>query len=207
MGAVTDGLPDHLFESPRRYPRAQPVPRSGVKRGGEPLSAAAPMGSRGAPAAAVAVAVSAGKPSVFTAGTVPLLDWAAGVDQATRSKTISSALAQIRRDDPTTAAPAFFDIAESDPTKANKQICFAFCLMGSKGCDGFMPASKTRAGSGSAPRRQPCNRVHIDLGSVNWTSGVTSESYKGLCGWLKTPAAQKYFVPTQAFADSSFFTG
>ena len=92
--------------------------------------------------------------------------------------------------------------------KARKQVCFAFCLAGAAGCTGFMPAPRGKA-SPTVPRKrqQACNRAHIDLGSAAWSAGgVTVASYRGICDWLKEPAVQLYFVPTQAFADSPLFT-
>ena len=212
IGQIVASLPCHLFAPPIRSSVAPllgaPVVRSGVKRGaaGAPVPGARgglPMGTALAPIAAVA-----GKQVVHTAAAVPIFDWHSTCDAATRAKSISSILSQLRVDAPAIPTPTFLDLAESDPVKARKQVCFAFCLAGAAGCTGFMPAPRGKA-SPTVPRKrqQACNRAHIDLGSAAWSAGgVTVASYRGICDWLKEPAVQLYFVPTQAFADSPLFT-
>jgi hypothetical protein len=210
ISAIAGEMPAFLFQAPRpRYVPAivHPTPLRGLKRGvgGTPLVPL--VGNSLSQAAALAASQAAaplGKQPVFSAASVPILNWAAGCNQATRAKPISAILLQIRKDDATVSAPTFLDVAETDPAKARKQLCFAFCLRGGKGCDGTMPAGK---GRGAAGRRQPCNRAHVDLGSPSWTSGATPESFNGVCGWFKRAAVLPYFAPTQAFADSPLFTG
>lgn len=205
VGQIVASLPRHLFEPSR--PTVVPVVHSGVKRGAAgnpvPVARGLPMGTAVAPSAFVA-----GKQVVHSAAAVPIFAWHSSCDQAARAKTISSILSQLRVDAPAVPTPTFLDLAESDPAKARKQVCFAFCLAGAAGCTGFMPAPRGKTPT-TVPRRrqQPCNRAHIDLGSAAWSAGgVTSESYRGICDWLKEPPVQLYFAPTQAFADSPLFT-
>ena len=209
IGAIAAEMPAFLFQAPRQVTSGVPhIPRKNLKRGlgGPPL--VPPLGNSLVSAAALAASQAAavlGKQPVFAAASIPILDWAAGCDQATRAKPVSAILLQIRKDDATVSAPTFFDVAESDPSKARKQVCFAFCLRGGRGCDGTMPAGKGRLAAAS--RRQRCNRAHIDLGSTSWTTGATTASYQGICAWFKCAAVLPYFAPSQAFADSPLFTG
>ena len=135
-----------------------------------------------------------------------MFTWAIGCEPALLKKPAGEALIRIRKEDPSNSVPAFKDLAEPDPAKANKQVCFAFCLAGTRGCDGTMPGRR-RGATAPLPRSQTCNRAHIDLSVDAWTRNATPESYKHICDWLKLPVVQKYFSPSAAFAASPLYTG
>ena len=202
MKACTDDLPAFLFHKPTASARTLPVipgagapdptPRGRLK--GSPLVSTTPLAPTGA------------SPPVYTADVSPLFTWAIGCEPALMKKPAGEALLRIRKEDPTNAVPAFKDIAAPDPAKATKQVCFAYCLAGTRGCDGTMPGRR-RGAAAPLPRAQPCNRAHIDLSLAAWTRSATPESYAHICAWLKLPVVQKYFAPSAAFAASPLYTG
>ena len=127
IGAIAAEMPAFLFQAPRHVASGvHPIPRRGVKRGAGGTPLVPPLGNSLVSAAALAASQAAavlGKQPVFAAASIPILDWAAGCDQATRAKPISAILLQIRKDDATVSAPTFLDVAETDPAKARKQLC------------------------------------------------------------------------------------
>ena len=148
MKACTDDLPPFLFHKPTVSARTPPIlpgagapdptPRGRLK--GSPLVGTTPLAPTGA------------SPPVYTAAVSPLFTWAIGCEPALMKKPAGEALIRIRKEDPSNSVPAFKDIAEPDPAKANKQVCFAYCLAGTRGCDGTMPGRRRGATAPPAPR-------------------------------------------------------